>query len=313
MYNNAKTRGEELYAQIKTSEVRITAMKKIVSLVLALLMLTCGIAMFASCDTNKIIVQTNAFFAPFEYYEGTEIKGVDVEIMNMVGEKLGKKVEFVNVEFAAIIDNVKDGEVCDAGAAGITITEQRQEKVDFSTPYYTSVQYVIFKATDTTVATKTVNGTEYIVWEALAGKKIGTQTDTTGWIYTDGEINAKEDNDYGYNGVLYGTGTQNKNFDNAQLAADAITANQIDVVIIDELPAQYIVSKNSGFKCLPLYYSGDTDAEDAPVEEQYAICVTKGNEELLNAINEVLEDLMKVGENGKTKVEEMVMRHMGMN
>ena len=83
-------------------------------------------------------------------------------------------------------------------------------------------------------------------------------------------------------------------------------------MIIDELPAQYIVSKNSGFKCLPLYYSGETDAEDAPVEEQYAICVTKGNTELLEAINEVLEELMVVGENGKTKIEEMVMAHMGM-
>lgn len=287
-------------------------MKKILSLILVCAMLVCSVALFASCDTEKIIVHTNAFFAPFEYYEGTEIKGVDVEIMNLVGKKLGKKIEFQNVEFSAIIDNVKEGKVCDAGAAGITITNERKDKVDFSTPYYTSVQYVIFKADDATVATKTVDGVEYIVWEALAGKKIGTQTDTTGWIYTDGEINATEDNDYGYNGVLYGTGTELKNYDNAQLAADAITANAIDVVIIDELPAQYIVSKNSGFKCLPLYYSGETDAEDAPVEEQYAICVTKGNTELLEAINEVLEELMVVGENGKTKIEEMVMAHMGM-
>ena len=287
-------------------------MKKLLSLILVCAMLVCSVALFASCDTEKIIVHTNAFFAPFEYYEGTEIKGVDVEIMNLVGKKLGKKIEFQNVEFSAIIDNVKEGKVCDAGAAGITITDERKEKVDFSTPYYTSVQYVIFKADDATVATKTVDGVEYIVWEALAGKKIGTQTDTTGWIYTDGEINATEDNDYGYNGVLYGTGTELKNYDNAQLAADAITANAIDVVIIDELPAQYIVSKNSGFKCLPLYYSGETDAEDAPVEEQYAICVTKGNTELLEAINEVLEELMVVGENGKTKIEEMVMAHMGM-
>lgn len=287
-------------------------MKKILSLVLVCVMLVCSVAVFASCDSDKIIVQTNAFFAPFEYYEGTEIKGVDVEIMNMVGEKLGKEIEFQNVEFSAIIDNVKDGKVCDAGAAGITITDERKAKVDFSKPYYTSVQYVIFKADDTSVATKTVDGVEYIVWEALAGKKIGTQTDTTGWIYTDGEINATADNNYGYDGVLYGTNTVLKNYDNAQLAADAITANAIDVVIIDELPAQYIVSKNVGFKCLPLYYSGETDAEDAPVEEQYAICVTKGNDELLKAINDVLAELMVVGESGKTKIEEMVMAHMGM-
>lgn len=288
-------------------------MKKIIAILLCLTMLAVSVCAFASCGNDTIIVNTNAFFAPFEYYEGTEIKGVDVEIMNKVGEKLGKKIEFHNTEFSAIIDNVKEGKVCDAGAAGITITDERKEKVDFSIPYYTSVQYVIFAADDTTVATKTVDGKEYIVWEALAGKTIGTQTDTTGWIYTDGEINATADNDYGYDGVLYGTDTELKNYDNAQLAADSITAKQIDVVIIDELPAQYIVSKNEGFKCLPLYYAGETDAEDAPVEEQYAICVTKGNTELLDAINAVLTDLMKKDANGKTEVEKMVMAHMGLD
>jgi len=288
-------------------------MKKIIAILLCLTMLAVSVCAFASCGNDTIIVNTNAFFAPFEYYEGTEIKGVDVEIMNLVGEKLGKKIEFQNTEFSAIIDNVKEGKVCDAGAAGITITDERKEKVDFSIPYYTSVQYVIFAADDTTVTTKKVGDKEYIVWEALAGKTIGTQTDTTGWIYTDGEINATADNDYGYDGVLYGTDTKLKNYDNAQLAADSITAKQIDVVIIDELPAQYIVSKNEGFKCLPLYYAGETDAEDAPVEEQYAICVTKGNTELLDAINAVLTDLMKKDADGKTEVEKMVMAHMGLD
>ena len=287
-------------------------MKKILSITLALVMMLSCIAAFASCVADDtIIVHTNAFFAPFEYYDGTTIKGVDVEIMNLVGEKMGKKVEFVNVEFSAIIDNVKAGEVCDAGAAGITVTDERKEKVDFSIPYYTSVQYVIFATADESIATKTVDGKEYIVWEALAGKKIGTQTDTTGWIYTDGEINATADNDYGYDGVLYNTNTTLVNFDNAQLAADAIGANQIDAVIVDELPAQYITKNSSTLKCLPLYYSGETDAEDAPVEEQYAICVTKGNDKLLKAINEVLTELMKKDESGKSQIEKMVMAHMG--
>ncbi len=289
-------------------------MKKIISLILALAMLACTGVMFASCSNkDTIIVQTNAFFAPFEYYDGTEIKGVDVDIMNMVAEKMGKEVQFNNVEFAAIIDNVKAGEVCDAGAAGITITDERKEKVDFSTPYYTSVQYVIYKKADTSIVTRGEGEDAYIVWEALAGKKIGTQTDTTGWIYTDGEINATEENDYGYAGVLYNTNTELKNYDTAQIAADSIIANQIDVVIIDELPAQYIVSKNADLVCLPLYYAGETEAEDAPVEEQYAICVTKGNTELLNAINEVLATLMVKGEDGKTEIEKMVMKHMGLD
>lgn len=289
-------------------------MKKIISLILALtLCLGCVFAL-SSCfgGEETIIVHTNAYFAPFEYFEGTTIKGVDVDIMNKVGDKLGKKIEFVNTEFSAIIDNVKAGEVCDAGAAGITITDERKEKVDFSIPYYTSVQYVIMDK-NSDIVTKTVGGKEYVVWEALAGKTLGTQLDTTGWIYTDGEINATEDNDYGYAGVLYNTNTNHKSYDNAQLAADGIGANQVDCVIIDELPAQYIVSNNSNLKCVPLYYSGETEAEDAPVEEQYAICVTKGNEELLNAINDVLAELLKAGADGKTEVEKLVMQHMGLD
>ena len=288
-------------------------MKKILSLALVFVMLVACIGMIASCGgEEKIIVNTNAYFAPFEYYDGTEIVGVDVEIMNKVGEKLGKKVVFENTEFAVIIDHVKAGEVCDAGAAGITITDQRKEKVDFSIPYYTSVQYVIFNKDNADVVTKTVDGNEYIVWEALAGMSLGTQTDTTGWIYTDGEINATADNDYGYDGVLYGTNTELLNFDNAQLAADAI-GKSIDVVIIDELPAKYIVDNYSQYKCVPLYYSGETDADDAPVEEQYAICVTKGNTELLDAINAVLEEMLVKDANGQTEVEKLVMKHMGLD
>ena len=280
-------------------------MKKIIAITLAVMMFASCVFMMASCSTeDEIIVQTNAFFAPFEYYEGNEIVGVDVEIMNLVGEKMGKTVTFKNVEFSAIIDNVAAGNVCDAGAAGITITEQRQEKVDFSIPYYTSVQYVIF-AKNSNVATRGEGDNKYIVWDALAGMTIGVQTDTTGWIYADGEIYAQESNDYGYDGVLYGTNTELKCFDNAQLAADGIGSNMVDVVIIDELPAEYIVSKNSNLVCLPLYYAGETEADDAPVEEQYAICVTKGNTELLNAINEVLAELIAEG-----KIEEMVMAHM---
>ena len=84
-------------------------------------------------------------------------------------------------------------------------------------------------------------------------------------------------------------------------------------MIIDELPAKYIVSKNSSLRCLPLYYSGDAENPDAPVEEQYAICVTKGNTELLDAINAVLTDLMKEDANGESEIEKMVMKHMGLD
>lgn len=257
-------------------------------------------------QSGDISVYTNAYFAPFEYYDGTDIVGVDVDIMNRVGEKLNRKVNYTNVGFSTIIDTVSSGKLADVGAAGITITPSRQEQVDFSNPYFTSVQYVIFPA-----GTMTPDGTDgdvsYILWDSLAGKKIGVQADTTGDIYVDGEINAtEEDEDYGYNGVLLGTDTSETRYDSAQLAVDAVGAGQVDVVVVDYLPASYIVEKNSGYECAALYYAGGDGEADFPTEEEYAICVTKGQDELLAAINEVLAEL---GENG---INDLVMKHMGL-
>ncbi len=287
-------------------------MKKIITLILAVAMLLGATLTLGSCQpggssaNDSIYVQTNAYFAPFEYYDGSDIVGVDVEIMEMVGDKLNKDIVWQDGDFGIIIDNVADGILADCGAAGLTITEERAAKVDFSTPYYTSIQYVILPA-DSTVATKTADGVEYIVWEALTGLSIATQTDTTGWIYADCEIDCE-------GGVLYGTeGTEHIAMDSANVASDAL-GTTIDAIIVDQLPAQYIVSNSTkGFKCYPLYYSGAEGEADEPVIEHYAIAVTKGNTELLDAINAVLEELLVEDANGQTKIEKMVMDHMGMN
>jgi len=271
----------------------VTIMKKLLVLFVAALMLfTCTFA-FVGCGENTLIVYTNAFFAPFEYYQGRKIVGVDVDVMKLVGEKLDKKVKFVNVDFQAIVPAVSEGVLCDAGAAGITITTSRQEQVDFSTPYYKSVQYVIYKATNNQVATTTAtNGKTVVLWESLAGMKIGVQTDTTGHLYVGDEIDG---------GVLAQTNAECTPFSDAQLAVDAIGANQMDVVVVDELPAQWICNKNTQYVCAPLYYDADT-----ATEEEYAICVTKGNQALLDAINEVLAEL------GKDGIDQLVKKHMGL-
>ena len=295
-------------------------MKKIISLILALTMVFSAALLLSSCNGGNdnggdnggqnngggsIYVQTNAYFAPFEYYDGSKIVGVDVEIMEMVGDKLGKDIVWQDGDFGIIIDTVKEGTLADCGAAGLTITDERKAKVDFSNSYYTSIQYVILPS-DSDVATKTADGTTYVVWEALAGKTVATQTDTTGWIYADCEIDTE-------GGVLYGTNTTHEAMDSANVAADAL-GTTIDVIIVDELPAQYITSNSTkGFKCYPLYYSGAEGEADEPVIEHYAIAVTKGNTELLDAINAVLTDLLKEDANGQTEIEKMVMAHMGMN
>ena len=255
---------------------------------------------------TPISVYTNAYFAPFEYYDGTDIVGVDVDIMNMVGEKLNREITYTNVEFGTIIDTVSSGKLADVGAAGITITPARQELVDFSDPYYTSVQYVIYP-TGTMTPDGTDGDTNYILWDSLADKKIGVQTDTTGDIYVGLEINSdgSEESD-NYTGVLYGTQTSQTRYDSAQLAVDAVGAGQIDVVVVDYLPASFIVDKNDGYECAALYYAGAEGEDPYPTQEQYAICVTKGQDELLAAINGVLAEL---GEDG---INDLVMKHMGL-
>ena len=274
-------------------------MKRFFKTLLAGVMAIGSLFAFNACSNDTIYVDTNAYFAPFEYYQGTEIVGVDVDIMNKVGEKLGKKVKFVNTDFDVIIDNVASGKQYDCGAAGITITTARAQKVDFSNPYYTSVQYVIYDPAQTTFESRTAdNGTACVFWSDLMNKDLGVQRDTTGNIYADIEMNGDGPE---YPGELAGTTGELLPFDSAEVAVAALGI-QVDVVIVDELPAQYIVSKNSNLVCKALYYDAAT-----ATEEQYAIAVTKGNKELLDAINAVLAEL---GEDG---INALVKKHLGLD
>ena len=257
-----------------------------------------------SCGSDRIVVYTNAFFAPFEYYDGTDIVGVDVEIMNLVGKKLNKKVTIKNVDFGVIIDEVASGKLCDCGAAGITITQSRLEKVNFSIPYYTSVQYVIFEQGDFTTLTAD-DGNEYVLWSELAGKKIGTQLDTTGDIYVDIEINGDGD----YVGELAGTGAESIQYDNAQLAVQAlVNGKNVDAVVIDQMPAIYLAKNYPNLRCVALYYDNET-----ATTEEYAIAVNKSQNKLLDAINEVLTELLVKDENGESEIDRLIAKHFGIN
>lgn len=264
---------------------------------------------FTACneDADAIVCYTNAFFAPFEYYggeDGTQIVGVDIDIMNKVGEKLGKKVVFKNTDFASLIDYVSDGTLCDCAAAGFTITAERKAKVNFSVEYYTSVQYVIVKKGTMSVNTAT-DGTKCIFWDQLGGKEIGVQLDTTGNIYVEGEIDGWDESTPG---VLSGSGAKCVKLDDAQLAFEKLKANQIDCIVVDELPAKYLIKNSSDYEAYALYY----DADNA-TEEKYGIAVNKDNQELLDAINEVLNELLSSknydGENG---IEQLVKAHFGI-
>ena len=260
-----------------------------------------GVSVWWSIDGEKgadYVVETNVPFAPFEYYENRQVVGVDVDIVNRVAKKLDKTIQVKNVEFDVIIDNVEAGKIADAGAAGLTITPARAEKVNFTIPYYDSVQYVIFNKNMPPSLRD-----DHVVWEALADAKLGSQIGSTGYLFVEDEIE---------NGVLAGTSTTIKGIDSHQLAADAILAHIIDYAVADELAAKFIIDKNPDLEALPLYYSGATRELDYPVEESYAIAVNKDRTELLEAFNEVLSEMLTEDAEGKTEIDRLVLKHMGL-
>lgn len=229
-------------------------MKKLMALGLALTMVIAGMA---GCgQKEKLTMGTNAGFPPFEYKEGTEIVGIDVEIAKEIAKELGQELEISDMEFASVVPSVQSGKV-DLGIAGMTIKPERLEQVDFSDTYYKASQLVIVKK-DSAITAADLNG-----------KKIGVQDGTTGDDY------ASET--YGSSNVSkYPTGMD---------AVMALTSDKIDAVIIDSYTAKALAKKNEGIKVLA----------DELTSEEYAIAVKKGNTELLEKINKVLKRLKEDG------------------
>lgn len=264
---------------------------------------------FAGCKNDgTLTVYTEAGFAPFEYIQNGKIVGVDVDIMNKVGEKLGKKVVFENVGFDTIIDTVKEGKLCNVGAAGISVTEERAAKVDFSTEYYTANLYVIYPASEAEkYESTTTDGVTGVYWQAMAGDNVAVQSGTTADLFLGDELtdHPSEDPEEAWTGVLYNTNTTCTPFSSLATALADVGLN-CDALIIDELPAKKLIEGKSQYKCAPLYYKGEGEQTDSAAVDTYAICVTKGQTELLNAINEVLAEL---GEEG---IQALVNQHLGL-
>ncbi|MCH5157275.1 MAG: transporter substrate-binding domain-containing protein [Clostridiales bacterium] len=276
-------------------------MKKLIVILLALTLIVVSVFGLTACNNDgTIVVYTEAGFAPFEYISNGQIVGVDVDIMNKVGEKLGKKVVFESVDFDKIIDAVSAGKLCNVGAAGISVTEERAKKVDFSTNYYTAALYVIYKVSDATAyENETTDEVTGVYWDNLAGKKIAVQSGTTADLFLADELDE--------GGTLDGTGATDVQFKELAAAIADIKLGNSDVLIIDELPAKKLVENESTLTCAPLYYQGGEGEEDEAAVDVYSICVTKGQPELLAAINEVIEEL------GKDGIQALVNHHLGLD
>ena len=223
-------------------------------------------------QTGKIVVYTNPEFPPYEYLgKDGQIVGAEIDIVNKIAAKLGVKAEIVNSEFDSILMTVATGKA-DIGASGFTINDERKQKVDFSKPFVVSVQYLIVPETS---AIKVV--------EDLAGKKIGGQSGTTGFLMIEDAINK---------GVLQGKNTEAKAYNTAPDAVVAMKEGKLDAVVIDDLVAKSLTAKNSGLKCFEMV-KADGKGLDAP--EEFGIMAAKGNEDLLAIINQVIDEMKADG------------------
>ena len=205
-------------------------------------------------EVEKIIMVTEAGFAPYEFYEGEEIVGVDVEIAKKIAEKTGKELEIKDTDFDSIINEVKTGKA-DFAAAGLSITPERLEEVDFSIEYAVSKQVIVVK-----------NESNAETIEDFKGKKVAVQLGTIADLVLSDENPEVEL-------------VQHKKY---LLAVEDLKADKVEAIVLDSLPAQEIVAKNPEFKIL----------EKELLVDKYGIAVQKGNKELLDDINEVLKELM---------------------
>ena len=215
-------------------------------------------AELSTVEPGKLIMSTNAAFPPYEMTtDAGEFEGIDIETAQAIADKLGLELQIDDMDFDAALLAVQQGK-SDMVMAGVTVTDERQNVMDFTDSYATGIQSIIVKE-DSDIASV----------DDLAGKKIGTQRGTTGYLYCS--------DDFGDENVVA--------YDNGLTAVQMLNNGQVDCVVIDNAPAKEFVAANPGLKLLDTAY----------VEESYAIGVGKGNTELKDAINTALEELKADG------------------
>ena len=208
-------------------------------------------------EAGKLTMATNATFPPYEMTtDSGEFEGIDIDTAKAIAEKLGLELQIDDMDFDAALLSVQQGKA-DIVMAGVTVTDERKAVMDFSDSYATGIQSIIVP-----------NDSEIASPDDLAGKKIGTQRGTTGYIYCS--------DDFGDDNVVA--------YDDGLTAVQALNNGQVDAVVIDNAPAQEFVAANPGLKVLDTSYA----------EEDYAIGMAKGSA-LEDAVNKALEELKADG------------------
>jgi len=240
---------------------------------MTLSMAACGSDSASAKNDDKIYVGTEAGFAPYEYMSGDQVVGVDMDIAQAIADALGKELVIKNMDFDGALNAVQQGQV-DFVAAGVSVDEERQKVMDFSHNYVDSSDVVIVNASADTVKTN----------EDIADKIVGVQQGNIADIWMT--------NNY--------PDAQVKRYTKFVQAAEDLKNNKIDAIVMDLYPAQELVATNPELKIL--------DEENPVFVDQYAIAVKKGNQELLDQINEVIDQLIADG-----KIEEFTAKHASAN
>ena len=215
-------------------------------------------------EAGKLHMATNAAFPPYEMIsDNGGFEGIDVEIATLIAQKLGLELVVDDMEFGSVITSVQGGK-SDIAMAGLTVTEERKQNVDFTESYATGVQVIIVPE-DSDI--KTVD-------DLADGKMIGVQDGTTGYSYCSSPV---EDGGYGEDHVT--------SYPNGAMAIEALKGGKVDAVVIDNEPAKAFVQANAGLKILDTEY----------IIENYAIGVSKDNNGLRDAVNNALKELISDG------------------
>lgn len=243
-------------------------MKKIMILcIIAALITSIALSGCVEETENKIIVGTSADYPPFEYVEDGKIVGFDIELITSLLEKLNYTVEVQDIGFDSLIPSLVNDKI-DVIAAAMTITPDREEQIDFSDPYYNS---------DQSILVQTDSDPNIDEDEDLSNLIIGVQTGTTGELWViDNLINIT-------NATM--TDDQLKRYDTYTLAVLDLDNGNVDAIILDN-PVAESFAKDEDRR---VEYVIQTD-------EYFGFGVLKGNEELLNGLNEELEIFMESNE-----------------
>ena len=230
-------------------------MKRLLLLMAAVMLCLCGCKQ-ETAQKKKFVMATNATFPPYEYIDKGKIDGIDPEIIRRISQRLGYELEIQDMAFDGVIAAVQSGKA-QVAASGITVTEDRKQKVFFTDPYVTATQVMIVPKNST------------IKGEAdLKGKRIGVQHGTTGDSYVKENFHEPQ------------------RFQHGPDAVTALVNGKLDVVVIDGEPAEAYISKNPGLKILP----------KPLVLEEYAFAISKDNKKLLDAFNAELRKMKASGE-----------------